>query len=674
MSCRTMGSNTATEGKPILRKLIYPLALLLLNLALVRGLFQSEYIPNLGSTEGTFVELTRYLSAHPTGIFAWWPYWECGLPFQNTYLPLFAIAAGWWAHLTGAAAGLAVHQVGAAFYALGPVFVYWMAWRITGRAHASFLAAAAYSLLAPCVWFVPEIRHDTGSLWNLRRLQTLGYYGEDPLTCSMAALPLAILALYKAIQKGRVWRWVLAALAMAATLLFNAFGAVILGVVGLSLLGGLARPGRVFWPLVAAGALTYAWVSPLLPPSVLAAIRMNSPTVDADYRFTSRSFVGVVILAAGFFAVRWAVRKLPSDAMRVMGLFTFLTSGVVLLGTLARVYVVPQPHRYQLAMDLGWCFLLAFAAAALLRTRPVSWRVAAGALAAVGLAAAFVNNVRYADRLIQPIDITTTGTYRAAQWIDSNLDGRRVMMPGSYSYWLNNFSDTPQLLGGHDPMLPNWVMRIAGYVLYSDDGAGDRAGEISIAWLKALGTHAVLVPGPESSEVYKPFAHPTKFDGLLPVLWQESGDTIYEVPARSPSLAHVIPSAAVVEHQPVNGLDLTEIDPYVAALDDPGLPEAQLSWRDLNTAAISAPLSPGQVLSVQVTYHQGWHATANGAPVPVTSDGLGLLVLAPSCDGPCEVTLAFDGGLERRLTVTASLLTMLLAIGLLLRDLRRKPA
>ena len=79
------GNNTR-EGKPILRKLIYPLALLLLNLALVRGLFHSEYIANLGSTEGTFVELTRYLSAHPTGMFDWWPYWECGLPFQNTYL------------------------------------------------------------------------------------------------------------------------------------------------------------------------------------------------------------------------------------------------------------------------------------------------------------------------------------------------------------------------------------------------------------------------------------------------------------------------------------------------------------------------------------------------------------------------------------------------------------
>jgi len=48
------------------------------------------------------------------------------------------------------------------------------------------------------------------------------------------------------------------------------------------------------------GGLAYGWICPLLPPSVIAAIRKNSPTVDGDYTFTLRSAAGVAILAIGF--------------------------------------------------------------------------------------------------------------------------------------------------------------------------------------------------------------------------------------------------------------------------------------------------------------------------------------------------------------------------------------
>jgi hypothetical protein len=41
------------------------------------------------------------------------------------------------------------------------------------------------------------------------------------------------------------------------------------------------------------------------------------------------------------------------------------------------------------------------------------------------------------------------------------------------------------------------------------------------------------VPGAGSQEHYKPFANPRKFDGQLPVLWWDSGDTIDGVPVRS---------------------------------------------------------------------------------------------------------------------------------------------
>ena len=70
---------------------------------------------------------------------------------------------------------------------------------------------------------------------------------------------------------------------------------------------------------------------------------------------------------------------------------------------------------------------------------------------------------------------------------------------------------------------------------------------------------------------------------------------------------------------------------------------------------IETQLQPGQAVSVQVTYHPGWRATVNGAAQSVTQDGLGFLLLAPACQGPCEITLVYDGGPEWRAACVASL-------------------
>ena len=649
----------------------YPLAILAVNVLLVRKLFGVEYSAHLGSNEGTFIAIARHVAAYPWE-WGWWPLWECGLPFQNTYLPLLPIATGWFSFWTGHSPALSFHQVGAALYCLGPVSLYAMAWGLTGRPGAGFLAALAYSVLSPCAWLVPLIRTDLGDVWNLRRLQTLAYYGEGPLTASMTVLPLAILGLYSASTRRKLWLWVAAGVAMAAAILCNAFGAVILGMVGLSLLG--AAPAPRFWrllgSLLAVSALTYAWISPLVPPSVLAAIRMNSPTVDGDYRFTARSLAGVTLLALGFAVVRWAIRKVPSGALRFFVLFTWLATGVVVLGATFKMYVVPQPHRYQLALDMGWCVLLVWGGAELFERAPRRLPLAA-ALTFLLLLFPLRHNVRYARGLIQAVDMTATSSYRVARWLDANMGGKRVMVAGSYSFQFNDFTDTPQILGGHDTMLPNLVMRIAGFVLYSGMNAGARDGEISVLWLQALGAHAVVVPGPQSSEVYKPFANPRKFEGLLPVLWREGDDTIYAVPARSSSLAHVLPAQAAVARTPIHGLDVAGIERYVQALNDPALPEATLLWRNPSAADISATMQPEQTVSVQVTYHPGWRATVNGGALPVQRDGLGLIHLEPRCNGRCDLTLMFDGGVEWQAARFASLLSAAMAILLLFRAWRR---
>jgi hypothetical protein len=641
-----------------------PAVLLILNVSIAAKLFGVEYSAYLESNEGTFIAIARQIAAHPQDLL-WWPLWDCGLPFQNTYLPLLHLLVGFFSRITGHSPALSFHQVAAAFFCLAPVCAYLMALGITGKPIASFFAALAYSVISPCALLIPAIRRDLGGAFSLRRMQILGFYGEGPHTASLAFIPLAILFLYLAMARGRPWQKILAGVFMSAAVLANAFGAIILAAAVLALLASFAT--QRFWSnaglFLMIGALAYGWICPLLPPSVIAAIRKNSPTVDGDYNFTPRSAAGVAILAVGFLLLWFlATRCIRSRHLRFFLLFAWLTTGMVALGVLWGINVVPQPHRYQIAMDLALCMLAAFGVAELLARAGRRTSMILGAVALLALGIQSRNAIRYARHLIRSTDITQTSPYRIAQWANANMGGARVMISAADSYYFNDFTDTPQLHGGHDPMLPNFLLRIVPFTIYSGMNTGAQDGNISILWLKALGAHAVSVPGPASPYYNKPFANPSKFNGLLPVLWVEGAETIYGVPARSSSLAHVIDPEALVHHMPVNGLDIQEAEKYVDALNAPNSGDATWKWTTWHSATIHAVVSPGQVIATQVTFHPGWHASVGGNPQQVYSDGLGFLVVKPACQGPCELTVWYDGGPEWHITSAVSIATMLLVV------------
>jgi hypothetical protein len=135
-----------------------------------------------------------------------------------------------------------------------------------------------------------------------------------------------------------------------------------------------------------------------------------------------------------------------------------------------------------------------------------------------------------------------------------------------------------------------------------------------------------------------------------------------------------VPKEAIATRKPVNGLDLEPARAYVAALDDPTSPPATLVWRSPSKASIHAPLKPGQVLSLQVSYAPGWHAADKTGPVPVHADALGLIVLEPRCEGDCEVNLAFGVSAEAWVCRVLSALVTLSLLALLANTKRGKNA
>ncbi len=307
-----------------------------------------------------------------------------------------------------------------------------------------------------------------------------------------------------------------------------------------------------------------------------------------------------LVFGAALVAV-WAVTRRLADPMaRFAALFAGCFAGIPALYYWQGVSFLPQPGRYQLEMDLSLCLLFCFA--------------------------------------VCPLLYGTAQRYRKA----SIGTGALLLL------WLT---------------APNQIQRIAVYTIYTGQNAGERDAEISVDWMKAFGVAAITVPGPGSADHYHPFVNPRKFEGVLPLLWREGDDSIYQVPLRSASLAHVVPEAAVVKRRPVNGLDVEPLRDYLAALDDTSLPQASLEWETPSRGRIHTSIAPGQVVSLQINYDPGWKARSDGRPLRVRADMLGLTVIEPERAGEQTIDLEFGGGVERSVCLVISVVS---GLGLLL--------
>jgi hypothetical protein len=645
------------------RVLLCVLGLVIVNLVITANLFGVEYSAYRESIESTFIAIARVMAEHP-GEWGWWPLWSGGMPFENSYLPLTHWTVAAFSVLTGLSPARSFHVVTAGVYALSASAVFWMALALSRRLATSFVAALAYSCISCSALLVPAIRLDAGGPLSLRRLQVLAYWGEAPHTVALALLPVAVVCFSRTLTTNAVKWKILAGVLAASIALSSAFG--IVGLVT-ALLGWLLTFRSSPWwkaPLIVAaiGVVSYCWIAPWLSFGMIRAIRANSFTTGADYRYTAASWIALAILSGGYLLLWFLLRRARVAAhVQFFALFAYAPTAIVLTWYVWKVALIPQPGRYELEMDLALSLAVVFSGGAILDRLPRSARWAAVAVVITGLAFQVIYSVRYARDLIRSVEPAQLVEYRIAKWMDQNRPGERAYIAGSSSFLYNVFTDNPQLHGAHVQFGVNSLIPVVDFTIYSGMNAGARDAEYSVLWLKAYGAHAVFVAAPERSKIYRPFANPRKFEGVLPLLWREGDDAIYEVPSRSASLAHVIPAAAVVTRRPIHGLDIAPVEPYVAALDDASYPLATFQWRGMSQADIRATVERGQVIAVQITYDPGWEAYVTGRRQTIRGDALGLMVIEPDCIGPCEVSLRYTGGRERIVTRAMSLAAMLAA-------------
>ncbi len=644
------------------------ITLLALNMWICWRLFWVEYTQNFNSGEGYVIAIARYISRH-WGNFSWWPLWHCGMPYQDTYVPLLHLTGAAFSTVAGISAARAYHILTGLAYSLGAATLFLMALRLGATRLAAFLSALAYSLFSPSALF-PEILADLGSPFAGRRLQVLTYYGEGAHIAALALLPIAILALERAVDTRTGRSFALAALAMAAVFLTNVPGSMALALAVFCWI--CAQPaGRrgASWRIAAsAAALAYGLACFGDPPSSLRAVFKNVGPMHAGFSQGLRHapYLLPLLLAAVAVAGYLASRS-PMPLFVRFGLLYFaLTFLLVLTARKPGFELLPQASRLQLELELGASLLLGWAAWLLYRWRRTRCAVVAFIVAASVFQIQHYR--RYARMEVAPADLNTRSEYTTARWLDAHMDGQRVFTMGSTAFWLNAFTDMPQVAGCCDQNQAITAIPVTAYLVTN----GLKPGETprGIMWLQALGAHAMVVNGPDSTDAYKDFHAPERFEGLLPVLHREHGDTIYAIPQRGESLSHIVrPEEVVAGAAAIPGSADDAAARYVAAIEDPARPIAQCDWNG-SSAHIRAHLGMGDLVSVQAAYFDGWKAFVHGRPRSVSADGLGFILVHPECEGDCEIDLRWTGPGDLWPAAFVSLAALSLTVWLMFRARR----
>ena len=612
-----------------------------LNLLICYRLFALDASAAVFSTDAIYISISRYVLNHWRDL-SWWPIWYGGVPGSTVYPPLLHALTALLAATEHAGVPLAHHQLAGVGYALGPVTLLLLAWRLSGSLATACGTGLCYTLLSPATWIVPWARADVGGVFRPFRLHVLLAYGDAPHVFALALLPLSIWALDVALER-KTWRSAfVAVLAMASVALTNWVGSVALAVAVFAYL--LAR-GFDGWQRAAGISLAaYAFSSPFLSPGNMRLVSLNSQTKSGSAaHLLEYALLAALALAGAKVLLR---RQAAPRILQFAVFFLIFPGSLPLVLFWFGIAVIPEPHRYLYEMEMAICLLLGMVAVPLLRRSRVL-------IGAAGVLAVWLGVVcfYYAQTLIRPADLTNSMEYKTAMWFKDHADGARVYARGTVSWWLNAYTDVPQLGGGVSAAIPSQEIFTADDTLSGKDSDPD--GTRTLQWLRAYGVDYAAV-GPMVTQQY---VHPERFDRIAEKVWAYGDDFIYRIPRRSRSLAHVIPRAA------------NDLSVYVAAIENPAAPDAGFTWINAHEARVTAVVPAGDVVSIQISYAAGWHATVNGAPRPVTKDGRGLMVVDPQTSGPCIVELTFGRSTESTLTGLAAIAVLVFFIVASIREI-----
>jgi len=621
--------------------------LVILNAALVFPLFLGGNTPYMISIESTFLTDARFIAESLPHV-GWNPLWYMGFPFPLFYPPALPYMVTGLHRIADIPVASAYRILTGLSYICIPATLFLFARYLTGRRYPAAIAALIYSLAPSFCYLIPEVRQDAAGFEYLPwRLVVLLRYGEGPHIMALVFTPLAALGLLHAMRRPSLRAILLAALAISAVALTNwialfALAGILLVVTLSELLVGHGREklkAALPCAILAYGLCAFWFCLSFIQAGATWSGGGGSMD-DLLGNWPALVFIGPPVAVALLLVFGGNAGR---QAGFVIGGWLLVFSLIAAGWYLAGIALTPQPNRYlpelnmAVAMALG---LLADRGRQWLRQPQVGWArrlgVAYTPALLVSIALVSIPFLRVAHAVTSPQpDVTTTSEYRVAQWLAAHVEGERVYATGSHAFWLNVFTDVPQVRGGADYAATNSWWDHVSYQI----NTGER-GDLAVLWAKALDVRYIVVSYPGSADAYQDYVYPAKFEGLLPRVYDDRGMAIFEVPLARPGLVRVLDLPAYNRLSPIRDvLDDDHLSRYLELVERSS-PVSGYHFVNSGHLEFETELDgTDQAVLVRMTYHPGWQVYCNGQRVPIREDLAGFILIEPQRQGQCRFVL-----------------------------------
>jgi len=645
--------------------------ILMANLILVWPLFIGGYTQQIGSIESVFLADARFIFENFPHL-SWNPYWYAGFPFHLFYTPLmpFLIALLHFLYSSTSITSWYRILIGV-FYALTPVSFYFLVSFLTNKKRVGFLGAMLYSFLPSSAYLLSSVE-SMGSIYGKPpwRLLTLILFGEGGHIVGLFFLPLALLFFIKAIREGGRKNVFLASILTALIALTNMIALVGFSVMLLVALtvDFMAGDGlKKFKRAVIVSFFSYGLMAFWLNLSFIkASLSIGTGGAEGSVGTAYLRFIPFVfLLAPAFFFLSLLIKR------RALRLILIALGWILIFFSAAyfwfknQTMLLPQPNRYLLQMHMGTALLLSWLLFLVMKKifpKKLVWLSQIFYLLTAFSILYFP--LKYIDRVwdltLPHKNIRQTSEQQIASWLENNTQGERVFATGSSAFWLNTFSNIPQIRGGNDGVANPWMLHAIYQINTGENAPEGKEGETAICWLRALNVSYLVVNTHVSREIYHDFTNPEKFTQAAGVEEKANleGDIIYKIPLFQPSLAQVVKKEDFIKLKPLkNAVDFDNLKKYVDYIDPPsptdlagfgeaGPPsgldsakragEAKFSWvgKPLSgKAKIRAQIKEGEAIALQINYNPGWKAYIDGKRIRINNDVIGFMFLDP---GPAD--------------------------------------
>jgi len=664
--------------------LISPIAIFLLNLTLVYPLFTGEYTTHIGSIESAFISHARFIAENYPNL-TWDPLWYAGFPFHFFYTPLmpYAIAFAHWAY-PSVSIPQAYRVITALSYCLGQSTLYVFVKYLTKRDAAAWIAAITYSIAPSTMYFViPSLGSFASSFSNAPwSLVVLTVFGEGPHITALTACPVAALAFLHALRNPRPRNYLFAALTIDCVALINLIGFFSLFLILLILLYSeliLGNATKKLKNALLCLVIAYGLVAFQYDISFVAVFL---PYAELHLPTTTVFIAVLVIVPFAWIFSSYAGKKRNLQPLLVSSLWFSLFAIMTCLWYFYAISLAPQANRYIPEADMGFAMLLGTISSSIPTFRrkgirlpisapQMSLRAVAATIILVLLVFSSMPFLQSSWTLTKPkVDMAMSPEYVISEWLSEHVHDERVYATGTIAFWLNVFSDVPQLRGGSDGagINPWW-----SHVTYQINTGSN--GSLAVLWCKALNIRFVVVNYPNASTPYPDYSFPQKFEGILPLRFFYKGFGIFEVPLARPELVQPVRQNDFQTLPPISSvLDYQSLKAYVDLVEGPNDgAECKYEIRRANEITIEVSNSKEDTaLLVKMTYDDSWKAFVGNAEISIAAAGPYFMLLHPNLTGSYQIRLTYVHSVYESmgLAITAGTL-LVIGIVITLRHFRR---